>query len=118
MIKTLTLGDRTFAVNLVQGPLAGVSNAPFRALTAKHSQPAFSCTEMISCHTILNQPDFAYRRFIEKHQAEKALCVQLSASEPLLLAEAVKRVSDFGVDLIDLNCGCPVNKIRKKGAGS
>lgn len=118
MIKTLTLGQRTFPINLIQGPLAGVSTAPFRALVSKYSQPAFSCTEMVSCHTINKQPDFAYRRFIKKHELEGPLCIQLSSSDPVQLAEATKRVTDYGVDLIDLNCGCPVNKIRKKGAGS
>ena len=118
MIKTLTLGNLILPVNIIQGPLAGVSTAPFRALTWQYGQPAFSCTEMISCHTIMNQPDYAYRRFIEKHQNEGKLCVQLSASNHEQLAEAVKRISDYDIDLIDLNCGCPVNKIRKKGAGS
>lgn len=118
MINTLTLSHRSFPVNLIQGPLAGVSTAPFRALTAHYMQPAFSCTEMVSCHTIIHQSEFAYHRFIKKHEKEGALCVQLSSSDPLQLAEATKRVTDYGVESIDLNCGCPVNKIRKKGAGS
>lgn len=46
------------------------------------------------------------------------MCFQLSGTDPLELAEAVKRVTDAGADLIDLNCGCPVKKIRSRGAGS
>ena len=46
------------------------------------------------------------------------MCFQLSGSDPHELGEAVKRVTDYGADLIDLNCGCPVKKIRSKGAGS
>lgn len=116
--KTLTLGNRSFSNNIIQGPLAGVSCAPFRMLTWRYSQPAFSCTEMISCKTLLHQSAATLERFIKKDPHEGPVCFQLSASDPAELAEAVKRVTDYGADLIDLNCGCPVPKIRKKGAGS
>lgn len=117
-MKTLTLGNKTFPSNLIQGPLAGISCAPFRKLTWQYSKPAFSCTEMISCKTILQQLGFAQRRYVIKDPAEGPVCFQLSSSDPNELAEATKRVTDFGADLIDLNCGCPVKKIRSRGAGS
>jgi tRNA-dihydrouridine synthase B len=113
----LILGNLHFTKNLIQGPLAGVSNAPFRALTTIHSQPAFSCTEMISCKTILHQTKHQLHRFIAKAPQDR-VCFQLSANNPIELGEAVKYITDAGADLIDLNCGCPVNKIRNKGAGS
>lgn len=118
MIKPLVLGNKTFPVNMIQGPLAGVSCAPFRELTWRYSKPAFSCTEMISCKTLIHQPKSSHQRFIEKDPEEGPVCFQLAGSNPLELAEATKRVTDYGADLIDLNCGCPVKKIRSKGAGS
>lgn len=118
MIRPLQLGNQHFPINIIQGPLAGVSCAPFRALTWRYSQPAFSCTEMISSKTIIHEPLLSQRRFISKDPTEGPVCFQLSANNPTDLAEATKRVTDYGADLIDLNCGCPVNKIRKKGAGS
>ncbi len=118
MLKPLTIAGKTFSTNIIQGPLAGVSAAPFRQLVWQYSQPAYVCSEMISCKTILQAPQFAHQRFIKKAADEGPLCVQLSTSEPTELAQAVKIVSDFDVDLIDLNCGCPVKKIRKKSAGS
>jgi tRNA-dihydrouridine synthase B len=118
LIKPLTLGNKTFPLNIIQGPLAGVSCAPFRLLTWRYSQPAFSCTEMISSKTIIYQPALAQQRYIKKDPQEGPVCFQLSGSDPIEIAEATKRVSDYGADLIDLNCGCPVNKIRSKGAGS
>lgn len=117
MIRTLTLGAKTFPVNLIQGPLAGVSCAPFRRLTWEHSQPAFSCTEMISCKTLLHQSG-AKQRFVKKDPGEGPVCFQLSGHDAGELAEAVKQVTDYGADLIDLNCGCPVKKIRSRGCGS
>ncbi len=118
MILPLSLGNRTFPTNIIQGPLAGVSCAPFRLLTWRYGKPAFSCTEMISCKTLIHQPLTSHQRYIVKDPSEGPVCFQLSANNPQELAEAVKRVTDYGADLIDLNCGCPVKKIRSKGAGS
>jgi tRNA-dihydrouridine synthase B len=118
MINALQLGNKHFPVNLIQGPLAGISCAPFRRLTWQYSPPAFSCTEMISCNTIIHQPTQSLQRFITKSALEGPVCFQLSANNAIDLAKATQRVTEYGADLIDLNCGCPVNKIRSKGAGS
>ena len=118
MIKSLTLGNRTFPVNLIQGPLAGISAAPFRRLTWEQGRPAFSCTEMISCKTLIYQTTHTHRRFVWKDPAEGPVCFQLSGHDPQELGLATRIVTDCGADLIDLNCGCPVKKIRSKGAGS
>jgi tRNA-dihydrouridine synthase B len=118
LIKPLQLGNKTFPINIIQGPLAGISCAPFRLLTWRYGKPAYSCTEMISCKTLLHQPTLALQRFVLKDPGEGPVCFQLSANNPAELAEATKRVTDYGADLIDLNCGCPVKKIRSKGAGS
>lgn len=105
-------------MEIIQGPLAGVSCAPFRVLTWRYSEPLYCCTEMISCKTLIHQPLYAQQRFIRKDPREKKLCYQLSANDPAELALATKIVTDYGADLIDLNCGCPKTKIRKKGSGS
>jgi len=73
---------------------------------------------MISCKTLIHQPKTSHQRYILKDPQEGPVSFQLSANNPLELAEAVKRVTEYGADLIDLNCGCPVKKIRSKGAGS
>lgn len=112
------LGEKVFPVNIIQGPLAGVSCAPFRGLIWRYSQPAFTCTEMISAKTLLHQSSLAQQRFVAKDPDEGPVCFQLASNNPVELAEATKTVTDYGADLIDLNCGCPVKKIRSKGAGS
>lgn len=116
-MSALHIGPKSFTANLIQGPLAGVSNMPFRRLVWEYSQPAFSYTEMISCKTLLYQPHLR-ERFIKKSPFEGPVCFQLSSSDPFELSEAVKMVTDFGADLIDLNCGCPKKKIRTRGCGS
>ena len=118
MIKPLQIASLTFPSNLIQGPLAGISCAPFRELSWRHGKPAFNCTEMISCKTLIQPTKHIPRRYIEKSSHEGPVCFQLAAHDPNELSEAVKRVTDAGADLIDLNCGCPVKKMRSKGEGS
>lgn len=102
---------------LIQAPLAGYSCAPFRITAHKWGQPDFCCTEMISVKTLLfnKKPQL---RFTRKDPREGKLCYQLASTVPTELSEAVKRVEQFGADSIDLNCGCPMQKIRRKGSGS
>jgi len=118
LIRPLVIGGKTYPNNLIQGPLAGLSCAPFRRLTWQFSQPAFSCTEMISCKTLLHSPLSLQQRFVKIDPQEGPVCFQLSSNNPAELAEATKRVTEYGAHIINLNCGCPVKKIRSKGAGS
>lgn len=73
---------------------------------------------MISCKTLIYQPELSHQRFVIKHPGEGPVSFQLAGSNPLEVAEAAKIATAYGADLIDLNCGCPVKKIRSKGAGS
>jgi len=116
-IQPLSLGKKTFPNNLIQGPMAGYSCAPLRVLAQEFGQPAFCYTEMISAKNLAHQKNIE-RRFSFKDPKEGPLCFQISGTHPKELSRAVERVINFGADLIDLNCGCPVSKIRKKGAGS
>lgn len=118
LIRPLRLGNKSFTVNLIQAPLAGFSCAPFRLLTRRYGNLAFSCTEMISCKSLLQRPPSAYKRYFAKDPREGAICYQLFGNNPQELATATKIVTDHGADLIDLNCGCPVRKVRSQGAGS
>ena len=102
---------------LIQGPLAGFSCAPFRQLYYQFLPPAYCVSEMISAYDVLykHQVD---SRYLYRAPEEKRLCFQLSGNDPDIIAQAAARLQAIGADLIDLNCGCPKTKIRKKGAGS
>lgn len=118
LIKPIKIGNRVFPVNIMQAPLAGFSSAVFRALIYKYSKPAFSTSEMVSCKSLLYRPKTAHARYIEKDPNEGPVCFQLFGDNVEDLAKATKIVTDLGADLIDLNCGCPVPKVRRQGAGS
>ena len=114
-IHPIQLGNRLFDSNLIQAPLAGVSCAPFRELIAQFGGAGYCVTEMISAKTLLGKPE---QRYIYKSPKEGVLCFQLSGNNAPELQAAALRAIEHGADLIDLNCGCPVTKIRKKNAGS
>ncbi len=100
---------------MIQGPLAGYTCAPYRATFSAFQQPAYCVSEMISAHDLLyRQP----ARFVYRDPCEQYLAYQLSGYRPDVMAGAAEILQGLGADLIDINCGCPKAKIRKKGAGS
>ncbi len=113
----LSIGNLQFDSNLIQGPLAGYTCSPMRVQTWKHSQPAYCSTEMVSSTHLIHAKKEP-RRYIERDAVEGPLCFQLSANNPDTLAKATRMVDQLDVDMIELNCGCPVRKIRSKGSGS
>lgn len=116
-IKPLIIGSKTFDHNLIQGPLAGYSCAPFRKLFYQFTAPAYCVTEMISAQDLVRNKKLN-SRYVSRDSAEKYLCYQLSGNCADTLRKATAIVTDLGADLIDLNCGCPKPKIRKKQCGS
>lgn len=116
-IKPLVIGSKTFAHNLIQGPLAGYSCAPFRKLFYQFAAPAYCVTEMISAQDLVYGKK-SNSRYLWRDPIEKNVCYQLSGNCSDTLRKAAAIVTDLGADLIDLNCGCPKPKIRKKQCGS
>lgn len=117
MIKALKIGPHSFANNLIQGPLAGYTCAAMRVQTWRFSQPAYCSTEMVSANHLAHAKK-PPKRYLERDPSEGPLCFQLSAEDPEILAKAMQRINVLAPEIIELNCGCPVNKIRRRGAGS
>lgn len=96
-------------------PMAGISNLPYRRIM-KVFGASLVFSEMVSANGLIRDG----RRTLElvrSCDAEKPLGVQLFGSEAKVLSAAVGHLGDAG-DLIDLNLGCPVNKVVRSGAGS
>ncbi len=115
--SSLTIGKLALPTNVIQGPLAGYSCAPFRSLLWQHGAPAYTCTEMLSATDLACRAEQPLR-YVYRDPCERLLCYQLSSHDPEPLKRAASIVTKAGADLIDLNCGCPVHKIRHKSAGS
>lgn len=115
--EPFSIGSLQLSNRLIQGPLAGFSCAPFRQLFYEFIPPAYCVSEMISAYDVLYKHQ-ANSRYLYRAPEEKRLCYQLAGHDATIIAQAAKRLQEMGADLIDLNCGCPKTKIRKKGAGS
>ncbi|ASQ47356.1 tRNA dihydrouridine synthase [Legionella clemsonensis] len=115
--SSLTIGSLQLPTRLIQGPLAGFSCAPFRELFMTFKSPAYCVSEMISAHDVLYKHK-SNSRYLFRSPQEGLLCYQIAGNEPSVMADAAVLLQQHGADLIDINCGCPKSKIRKKGAGS
>lgn len=111
------LGTLSLPNRLIQGPLAGVSSAPFRQLFYRFTAPAYCVSEMLSAHDVVHKHQ-ANGRYLYRAAEETRLAYQIAGTDPILMAEAAVKLVALGADIIDINCGCPKLKIRKKGAGS
>jgi len=111
------IGNLTLPNRLIQGPLAGFSCAPFRQMFYQFKPPAFCVTEMVSAHDLLHKR-ITPARYLFRSAVETCLAWQISGTDTQHMAQAASRLARQGADLIDINCGCPKPKIRKKGAGS
>ncbi|KTD42687.1 tRNA dihydrouridine synthase [Legionella parisiensis] len=115
--SSLKIGSLTLPNRLIQGPLAGYSCAPFRTLFSHYRSPAYSVTEMSSATDILHKHT-ENSRYVYRAPQEQILAYQIAGTESHIMAQAAQQLQFYGADVIDINCGCPKPKIRKKGAGS
>ena len=112
-----SIGKLNLKHRLIQGPLAGFSCAPFRELFTLYTPPAYCVSEMISAHDVVHKHQ-TDSRYLYRSPKEGILCYQIAGSDPMIMSEAAIKLESIGADIIDINCGCPKPKIRKKGAGS
>lgn len=100
---------------LVLAPLAGYTDLPFRLL-CREQGAGLVFSEMISAHGLVQGQEKTLA-MLQSAPEERPLIVQLFGAEPGVLAAAAHRVCALPVDGIDLNMGCPVRKVTRKGAG-
>ncbi len=112
----LQIGNVKIDGCLILGPMAGVTDLPFRLL-CKEMGADLIYTEMVSAKGILynNKNTGA---LLEVEEKERPVSLQLFGSEPDILAEAAKRIEDRNFDILDINMGCPVPKVAGNGEGS
>jgi len=105
------------AFPLFLAPMAGVSDRIFRQICKEHGADVLT-TEFVSAEGIFRRNERT-REYLEFDEMERPIGVQLFGANPDHLAEAAKQVVDWvRPDFIDLNFGCPVNKVVAKNGGS
>ena len=103
---------------VVLAPMAGITNAPFRRLCRTFEPGGLFVSEMITARGLAERNDKTLRmaRFADD---EPVRSIQLYGTEPYAIGEAVRfLVGDQRADHIDLNFGCPVAKVTRKGGGA
>jgi tRNA-dihydrouridine synthase B len=112
----LKIGNFEVNSRVLQSPLSGVTDLVFRRLVRRHASESMMYTEMVSAtelHHLKQMP-----KIMEVDSNERPISIQLFDCRPDFLAEAAQKAVAEGADTIDINMGCPVNKITKKGGGS
>jgi nifR3 family TIM-barrel protein len=113
----LRLGDLEVATPVVLAPMAGVTNAAFRQLCAEQGAGLYVC-EMITSRGIV-EGDPVSLRMLSFAAAESVRSVQLYGIDPVYIGKAVRILCEqYGVGHVDLNFGCPVPKVTRKGGGA
>lgn len=119
MIKndlSVQLGPFQLEHPFILAPMAGITNSPFRRLM-RRLKSALVVSELVSASGI----EYAGARTLDLlrfNEEERTVGLQIFGEEPELLVKACQYVEKLGADFVDLNLGCPVPKVVKKGAGS
>lgn len=116
---TLAIGPYAVRPPVVLAPMAGITNAPFRTLCREFSGgKGLFVSEMITTRALVERNEKTMQ-LIRFDATETPRSIQLYGVDPVTVGKAVRMIADEGLaDHIDLNFGCPVPKVTRKGGGS
>ena len=113
----VSIGNINLKGNLFLAPVAGYSDAAFRSVCIENGA-CFTYTEMVSAEALVRK-NLKTEILMRRACNESAYAVQIFGGEPEVMAQAALIVLEkTNCECIDINCGCPVPKIVKTGAGS
>ncbi|EAW37502.1 tRNA dihydrouridine synthase DusB [Lyngbya sp. PCC 8106] len=112
----LKIGSVEVNSRVLQSPLSGVTDLVFRRLVRRYAPESMMYTEMVHASQVRHLEELP--QMMEVDPNERPISIQLFDCRPDFLAEAAQRAVTEGANTVDINMGCPVNKITKKGGGS
>ena len=116
------IGNVAIAPATVLAPMAGVTDTCFRRLIRAQGGCGLMMTEFTSSHGVVKslQAKKMTRtfRYLVFEPEERPISAQLFGSDPVVMSEAAKVCEDLGFNIVDINFGCPVNKVVKCNGGS
>jgi nifR3 family TIM-barrel protein len=113
----LEIGPLRLDAPVVLAPMAGITNTAFRRLCREYGAGLY-VSEMITSRALVERTPESMR-LIKHHESETTRSIQLYGVDPKTMAEAVTMlVAEDRADHIDLNFGCPVPKVTRKGGGA
>jgi tRNA-dihydrouridine synthase B len=115
-VKPLPVGGIELPGNILAAPLAGITDYPLRRIARKFGA-SLTVSEMISSQALVRKSGRSVKMADSAHE-EFPLSVQISGSDPDIMARAAAMNESFGAAIIDINMGCPQRKIVRTGAGA
>lgn len=113
---SLNIGNVKIEGNLILGPMAGVTDLPFRIL-CKEQGADLIYTEMVSAKGIsFNNKNT--ESLLTVSEDERPVSLQLFGGDPYIMSETAKRIEHRNFDILDINMGCPVPKVVNNNEGS
>lgn len=117
MVAPLSIGNVRLATNLLLAPIAGYCDVSFRLVARSCGGVGLACTDLLSPEGILRGTAGSVA-IAATGPGDSPLCVQLYGSATDRMCEAARWAEDYGADVVDINMGCPVDKVTKKDGGS
>jgi nifR3 family TIM-barrel protein len=115
-MSPLALGSLTVPTPVVLAPMAGITNAAYRRLCAEQGAGLYVC-EMITSRGLVER-DSTTLKMLVFDELETTRSVQLYGTDPSYVGKATEILcAEYGVAHVDLNFGCPVPKVTRKGGG-
>ena len=117
-LPPLRIGPHTVQTPVVLAPMAGVTNTAFRKLCREHGPGGLYVAEMVTSRAIVERNGAALR-IVTFEEGESPRSAQVYGVDPATVAAAVRIIAgEDRADHVDLNFGCPVPKVTKKGGGA
>src|SRR5213593_2824586 len=117
LTQPFEIGGVRIANRLLLAPLAGIGNW-FVRLQARRHGAGLAVSEMVSSFGLHYRNERTMRELMRIHPDEHPVSVQLFGHDPEVMRSGARIAAEEGADLIDINMGCPVRKVRKTGAGA
>jgi tRNA-dihydrouridine synthase B len=111
------IGDVDIPNRVLLAPLAGIGNW-FVRLQAKRHGAGLAVSEMVSSFGLHHRNERTLRELMRIHPDEHPVSIQLFGHDAEVMRSGAAIAAEAGADLIDINMGCPVRKVRKTGAGA
>jgi nifR3 family TIM-barrel protein len=115
--RPLTIGGVELATNLLLAPIANYCDLAFRLTCRDQGGVGLACTDLLSPQGLL-RGSAASLDLARTSDEDKPVGMQLYGADPQIMAEGAKWAADHGATIVDINMGCPVDKVCKKDGGS
>ncbi|MBE9222851.1 tRNA dihydrouridine synthase DusB [Cyanobacterium stanieri LEGE 03274] len=112
----LKIASVTINSRVLQSPLSGVTDLVFRRLVRRYAPESMTYTEMVNATELSQMKKLP--RLMDIAPDEQPISIQLFDCRPDFMAQAAIKAVKEGAQTVDINMGCPVNKITKRGGGS